>query len=202
MSAPQAGPFSATAEALPGQRATRHRLHHEGRALPLADVLRLWQDSAPFRSFFNNLLASAQATAFRWETPGATLETRHDPFEFVLVPDPSLARPASRSAFREHFGDGEVVTFDNLGGDAHLIVPNPRGEDALYTHLASFVRSAPDAQRHALWAAVGAAVEARLGARPLWLSTAGGGVPWLHVRLDARPKYYAHAPYRVWPRPA
>jgi hypothetical protein len=36
----------------------------------------------------------------------------------------------------------------------------------------------------------------RVSAKPVWLSTAGGGVAWLHVRLDDRPKYYAHAPYR------
>jgi hypothetical protein len=29
-----------------------------------------------------------------------------------------------------------------------------------------------------------------------WLSTAGMGVPWLHVRLDDRPKDYGHRPYR------
>ena len=28
---------------------------------------------------------------------------------------------------------------------------------------------------------------------------AGGGVAGLHVRLDSRPKYYAYAPYRVFP---
>jgi len=28
------------------------------------------------------------------------------------------------------------------------------------------------------------------------LSTAGMGVYWLHVRLDTRPKYYQHTPYR------
>ncbi len=32
--------------------------------------------------------------------------------------------------------------------------------------------------------------------RPIWLSTAGGGVAWLHVRLDSTPKYYGYAPYR------
>ena len=32
--------------------------------------------------------------------------------------------------------------------------------------------------------------------KPTWLSTAGMGVAWLHVRLDQRPKYYAHRPYR------
>ena len=36
----------------------------------------------------------------------------------------------------------------------------------------------------------------RLGTAPVWLSTAGAGVSWLHVRLGDRPKYYGHAPYR------
>ncbi|MBX3248007.1 MAG: hypothetical protein KF901_12575 [Myxococcales bacterium] len=54
------------------------------------------------------------------------------------------------------------------------------------------------AQVDALFAAVGAALcelRARTAAT-VWLSTAGLGVDWLHVRLDARPKYYRHAPYK------
>ena len=43
---------------------------------------------------------------------------------------------------------------------------------------------------------VGGAVQRRLGTKPVWLSTAGAGVSWLHVRLDDRPKYYGYAPYR------
>ncbi len=39
----------------------------------------------------------------------------------------------------------------------------------------------------------------RIGAMPVWLSTAGAGVSWLHVRLDTRPKYYHHGPYRQPP---
>ena len=31
--------------------------------------------------------------------------------------------------------------------------------------------------------------------RRLWMSTEGSGVPWLHVRLDSRPKYYKHHEY-------
>jgi len=46
------------------------------------------------------------------------------------------------------------------------------------------------------WKLVGGAMERRLGPRPVWLSTAGGGVAWLHVRLDDRPKYYGYAQYR------
>ena len=33
----------------------------------------------------------------------------------------------------------------------------------------------------------------------LWLSTAGLGVYWLHLRLDTRPKYYSFQPYRKPP---
>ena len=33
------------------------------------------------------------------------------------------------------------------------------------------------------------------GAMPTWLSTAGMGVSWLHVRLDSQPKYYGFAAY-------
>ena len=43
------------------------------------------------------------------------------------------------------------------------------------------------------------AIAARVGAEPVWLSTAGAGVPWLHVRLDDRPKYYGFGPYRQPP---
>jgi hypothetical protein len=31
---------------------------------------------------------------------------------------------------------------------------------------------------------------------PLWVSTSGLAVPWLHLRLDARPKYYGFEPYK------
>jgi hypothetical protein len=53
------------------------------------------------------------------------------------------------------------------------------------------------AQRYALWEAVGRVAERRLGTAPVWLSTAGAGVSWLHVRLDDRPKYYAFTPYKT-----
>jgi hypothetical protein len=62
----------------------------------------------------------------------------------------------------------------------------------------AFHRSAPHSQQHAFWIAVVQAVQARLGSQPLWLNTAGGGVDWLHMRLDGRPKYYRHLPWREW----
>jgi hypothetical protein len=89
-----------------------------------------------------------------------------------------------------------VVEFPNLGNDALMVVPCPLAPPSAYAHIGAFVRQAPEAQRHALWKLVGAAMERRLGGKPVWLSTAGAGVSWLHVRLDDRPKYYGYGPYR------
>jgi hypothetical protein len=164
-----------------------------------AEVLRRWQDDADFRSIFMGLLADSPFSAFRWETPPITTATASRPFEFVLLDSPELASKPDADAFAEHFragGEGGVVEFPNLGKDAIMVVPCPNGPISAYGHLGAFVRQAPEPQRHALWELVGAAMQRRLGTKPVWLSTAGAGVSWLHVRLDDRPKYYGYAPYR------
>jgi hypothetical protein len=91
-----------------------------------------------------------------------------------------------------------VTDFPNLGGDAQLIVPLPDPEHpkANYSHIGVFTENAPLEQQHDLWQMVGRITSEQLSDRPIWLNTAGGGVAWLHVRLDARPKYYLHRPYR------
>ena len=66
-----------------------------------------------------------------------------------------------------------------------------------FAHLASFVRDGgASAQADRFLRATGEAVLERLGTRPLWVSTSGAGVYWLHLRLDSDPKYYTYSPYR------
>ena len=190
--------WSAQAEELPDSRGRHFAVSLEGRSASFADVLRGWQNDAAFRSQFNALLAGAPYAAFRLETPPVTAETLSQPFEFVLLDSPRLAGPSDPSSVADHFDDAEsgVAVFPNLGRDAVLVVPCPPDESTDYGHLAAFVRLAPESQRHALWRAVGEAMTRRVGAKPVWLSTAGYGVPWLHVRLDDRPKYYGFEPYK------
>ena len=184
------------------QRANRHdwyALDAEGTPISYRDVLQLWQVDAGFQSFFNGLLAASPFAEFRWETPPITTATVNRPFEFVVTESPGLARTPDDTAFREQFrsqATESVVQFSNLGKDAVLVVPSPMGPSSAYGHLASFVREAPQSQQHALWSLVGTALRRRLNTHPVWLSTAGAGVPWLHVRLDDQPKYYGYAPYR------
>jgi hypothetical protein len=189
--------WTAWSEELTGTRGLRFSVDLHSRRATFADVLHGWQEDAGFRSFFNALLAEAPYPAFRWETPPVTAVTLIRPFEFVLLDSPGLAQTPDPDAFADHFREGGgVAVFPNLGGDAVLIVPCPVAEASAYGHLAAFVRLAPEQQRHALWQAVGKAMGERVGTKPVWLSTAGAGVSWLHVRLDDRPKYYGFIPYR------
>lgn len=193
--------WSARRDVLPAGRGWRFTLDRHSQPATVAEVIAGWQSDPAFRTLFNSLLADSPFAAFRWETPGVMSDTLTRPFECVLLDSPGLDRRPDPEAFAEHFADTEsgVVTFPNLGGDAILIVPCPLADPPAYGHLAAFVRLAPETQRDALWRAVGEAMAARVGEHPVWLSTAGAGVLWLHVRLDDRPKYYGHRPYRTLP---
>lgn len=195
--------FSCKLDILNNGRTQKYRIMKNAEPMRYADALDLWQHSESFRSLFISLLADAPFSAFRWETPPVTLSTVNRDFEFVLLDSPFLDLPPEPKAFASYFtsaeSDAGIVVFENLGKDAVLVAPSPRAPDSAYSHLAAFTRDGPGPQNHALWQVVGRTMQQRLTNRPVWLSTAGGGVAWLHVRLDRRPKYYGFGPYRVFP---
>ena len=185
-------------------RLRRVRLSRAGRQVGYGEVLTHWQSDEAFRVLFIGLLAAAPWEAYLWETPPITRATVARPFEFVLTDSPELARMRpDPDAFAAHFTaappDAAAVSFANLGGDAHLLAPVPpaASDPRTYAHLAAFSRGAPAERQHAFWRLVGARAEDRLSDRPLWLSTCGLGIAWLHARLDTWPKYYTHRPYRT-----
>lgn len=171
------------------------RPHRQGRPLSRRDFLCGLRDDEALRQQFSRLLREEPHPAAFWECPGMSPEALEAPMAWVCLPAPGLDGPPDPSPFADPLREkaGGIVTFANLRGDATLVVPRPRpGLPA--THLLAFLRGARPDECSALWAAVGAAAMAT--PRPFYLSTAGMGVAWLHVRLDARPKYYRHAPYR------
>lgn len=191
--------WTARTTQLPNGRGLAFAVDRGGRPARYLDVLHGWREDEAFRAFFNALLADMPFAEFRWETPPVTATTVTRPFEFVVLNSPGLARRPDPEAFAEHFDAANVVVFPNLGRDAVLVVPCHVADVSAYGHLAAFVRLAPEPQRHALWQAVGDAMAGRVGTNPVWLSTAGAGVSWLHVRLDDLPKYYGFAPFREVP---
>lgn len=170
-------------------------------SLSFADVLELWQSNKSFREFFIGLVTTSPFDAFKWESPPITISRIKAPFECVFLNSVDLQRTANASAFSKHLikcDASGVIEFQNLGNDATLLVPCPIDPSANYCHLGSFSTSAPIEQQHALWKLVGETVLKNLTHMPKWLSTAGEGVPWLHIRLDNRPKYYGYKKYRQW----
>ena len=147
--------------------------------------------------------------AFFFETKGVTPENASvKPFEFVLVDAPYLQRFAEArpdpQAFAKYLScipdDAPGCKFSNLGGDALLVAPRklPQVSDLkVYSHLAAFARGAPDSQVNGLlrlacqsyaWRIKGSSASQK----PLWFSTSGTGIAWLHFRLDSQPKYYQY----------
>lgn len=127
------------------------------------------------------------------------MSTVNKEFEFVLVNNERLQKVSPNfQPFKRYLASaaGEIVVFPNLGNDAKLIVPCPRDEDFTYTHIANFARYAPQSQQQALWQKVGEVVQQNLNPQPIWVSTSGLGVYWLHVRLDSYLKYYNYQPYK------
>lgn len=169
-----------------------------GRSMSVAEVVKGWIEDRDFRAFYSQLLTSASFKAFFWELPPMVAQAVDQTFEFVLVNSNNLARVSPiGKAFKTHFSTDEpIVVFENLGKDATLVVPTPKGKPSAYPHLAQFVRSGPKDQIDEFWKRVGQTYQDHLSDRPLWLSTSGLGVYWLHVRLDTYPKYYTYQPYR------
>lgn len=168
-----------------------------GVALGVGEVLHYWVASEPFRRHWADWLRALPFEACVWECPPVVAASLSQPFECAFLSSPSLAGLSPEpEVFAGHFRrDRSVVTFGNLGGDAVLVAPCPADDGRDFSHLVQFVRTAAPAQQDALWQAVGSAMNARVSTVPTWLSTAGHGVAWLHVRLDESPKYYRHAAY-------
>ncbi|HEY9767867.1 MAG TPA: hypothetical protein V6C71_05070 [Coleofasciculaceae cyanobacterium] len=204
-------------ELIDSERIHKISIFRDDKQITYSEVIELWQHDNSFRTFFISLLADAPMSAYFWETPSVSQSTVDREFEFVLVNSPKLADlEPDPTDFDKHFESAteSVVTFPNLGNDALLVVPCPIANTVARTHLASFVRFAPEFQQHLLWQTVGRSVshavlkdtashiglslKQRLNEReqPIWVSTSGLGVHWLHVRLDSRPKYYCFEPYK------
>ena len=164
-------------------------------------VINYWLESTEFRNFYFSVLLDFPFDAFFWEHPPVSNLNIKQVYEFVLVPSPQLSKvSADPSPFQEKFNlrqsDDSILVFENLGKDAGLIVPYPMMEKNVYAHFASFIRNAPEDQKHDLFRILANALGERISNKPTWVSTSGLGVYWLHIRLDSRPKYYSYQLYR------
>lgn len=178
---------------------TQYTIEKNGKPISYKEWITLLKTADKFVEFYTDILRASPFEAFFWEVKPITKNKVDEVFEFVLVESSALRQiTASDASFKQYFKEGEqVVSFSNLGGDAQLVVPTKMSETAHYPHLAKFVRNAPQAQVVQFWKRVGEEYEKLIGDKTKWLSTAGLGVYWLHVRVDSRPKYYRYRAYKL-----
>jgi|EP00927_Polykrikos_kofoidii_P075072 hypothetical protein len=188
---------------------TTHRVRivrtEEKEQLTWAEVIELWSADENFTLFYIGTLASSPYNAFFWECPSTTASRAGDPFQHVTIRNPNGFPPADPTTFKALRNCTEGATsFPSLGGDATLISPCQEGPQDAYGNIAVFVRKASEKQKLALWKELSktmSRVLAERGPKPTWLSTEGNGVPWLHIRLDSRPKYIHTQWFRREPDP-
>lgn len=171
-----------------------------GQILSRTAVLERLACDSNFRSWWGRALCDWAPPSFVFETPAWTLHNLSETFEFVGMANPALERAqVDAVSFAPHFSAAPAGTlaleFANLGGDAQLVVPTPGEVLEHHAHLAVFLRHAESDRQHALWQQLARTISAQLDDRPLWVSTAGLGVIWLHWRIGVRPKYYRYRPY-------
>lgn len=180
---------------------THYQVSMADKPISYGEALQLLAESQAFRHFLSRIIVESPFKALRWETPAISVTTLVKPFEFVLVDSPFLVTSPDENVFSPYFTEeAEEVTCKavlNLGRTATLIVPRKLDDAQKYAHLKSFLAEAPETQLHALWILVAKTAQAQLNDKPLWISTAGGGVSWLHVRLERKPKYYTFRQYAL-----
>lgn len=183
-------------------RSTALHVEQNGTRLSWSDTIAGLQCDIALRTALTDALVAVPFAAYYWEARPVSPSDGDATFESVVLDAPALARGhADFTPFHEPLGDARapaVRRFPNLSGDAELIVPAPGDNPAGYPHLAAFLRTAPTEQIHALWIELARGVTEWLDTRGtrVWVSTAGLGVSWLHLRLDSRPKYVKWSAYR------
>jgi hypothetical protein len=184
-------------------------LWQDGRAVSWQEALAELSKPAP--SHFRNLLTRVLGKdvpfkAYFWECAPVSRELlqSHAAFEFALIDSAFLARKhADITDFKDYFkgttGQPVMKVFPNRGGDTMMVVPAQATSDPEdYTHISAFFSgNAPVQQKDAAWRALGHAISEELRKKDVvWVSTDGTGVPWMHLRIASRPKYFKIGRYR------
>lgn len=190
--------WSATIDSVPGGK--RYRLQRYAAELSFGDYLTALGNDIEFANWYTDQLAGCKFSACFWEHPPLTTADADRHAEFVLIDAPSMVGVvANPQPFSNQFStpnDLRPVCFPSLGHDAMLIAPGPGVGLGAGPHLLTFIRQAPRDRVLEFWRLVSGTALAQMSGSPMWVSTSGLGVYWLHVRIDSVPKYYQYSPYR------
>ena len=91
-----------------------------------------------------------------------------------------------------------VTSFYNLSGDSKLIIPIPK-KGKYFTTIKDFIDTASLTQQKQFWKyATEEIIDTLNHKSKIYVSTHGLGIPYFHLRLDTRPKYYQTKKFINW----
>jgi hypothetical protein len=197
-------------------------------ALAWEDVLNLWKVDDDFMNLFQRTIQELPFENFYLEmSPLSKRVKRTNTFKFAAIDAPHLAHvTVDTTAFAPMINapvinavsgagttgttvdENMIAVFPNLSKTSVLVAPALIDEVTdrhAYSQISYFVRSADPAiktQQRELWKSLGREIEYEIerdSERPLWVSTDGENVSYLHVRLDRTPKYFKSENLKRWP---
>ncbi len=148
--------------------------------------------------FQNEIIQIFTASKFNnvfWEFHPYDLNSTQNIAEFALIEASSFGK-ANSSSFKEYLKnkeDNQVVMFKNLSGDTNLITINSLNtKNQTFCHIMEFMKNSTHENKNKLLTKIGEEMlKYTNSTTPAYLSTHGHGIPWLHIRICNRPKYYA-----------
>lgn len=180
---------------------------YECKEIPLIKGFTLLQQQNDFKESFINILRTFKKFKYYFiEFPSCSFFSHNICFQFVIINADHTSlktHVADFSDFQEyHTKKNEyIIQFPSLSKDSLLIVPVPlKGINIEnYSSISPFMKFANKKQIYEIWTKVSQALIRSLQTdknKSFWLSTSGLAVPWLHIRIDTKPKYYHYQPFK------
>lgn len=131
---------------------------------------------------------------FYYETNPITKDEKEIYKEKFIETDNFKEHKQNYSKFEEHINkvknEKYAISFYNLNKTTLLIIPLPKKSKNFMT-LKHFIDNASKLQQKKFWMKVSCEVRKMLkNHKKIWVSTHGLGVPYFHLRIDTKPKYY------------
>lgn len=129
---------------------------------------------------------------FMWNT-SVIKENGKCNFEESFRINKKLPREQNFEIFQSYINKSKskyVTSFLNLSKDTLLVIPMPR-KHKNYATLKDFCDNSSITQKKYFWKKVSQLVKKIIkNEKYIWISTHGLGVPYMHIRISNKPKYY------------
>jgi hypothetical protein len=128
---------------------------------------------------------------FQWNT--SVIKNQNSDFKEDFQENPELPLSHDMSSYKQYIDNSDnkyVVSFPNLSKDTMLVIPMPR-VNKNYSTIKDFTDNSSKLQQKIFWKEVSKIIREETKKHThIWVSAHGLGVPYFHLRICQKPKYY------------